>query len=102
MTPVLDAAAGPIDAAVFTQQYEALRSWMVDGPTGGTRPIGLALVLRRGLPAWLDGAALWLPAPARATPALTTSSDAAAALTAAPVVQALATMVERAREEGTP
>lgn len=93
---------GTVDPAIVTQHYEALRTWMLDGPTGGTRPAGLALVLRRGLPAWLQEAALWLPAPERATPALPARADAGTAPTTAPVVQVLATMVERYRAEGTP
>lgn len=92
---------GTVDPVIFTQHYEALRIWMLDGPLQGTRPAGLALVLRRGLPAWLEAAALWLPAPERAMPALPARSDADTALTTAPVVQVLATMVERYREEGT-
>ena len=92
---------GTVDPVIFTQHYEALRAWMLDGPLRGTRPAGLALVLRRGLPAWLDGAALWLPTPEPATSALTARADAGTTLTTAPVVQVLATMVERYREEGT-
>ncbi len=99
MTLVLSAANVAVDAAVFGQQYELLRAWILDGPTGGTRPTGLALVLRRGLPAWFQEAALWLPAPARATPP-PPRPNADTVPTAGPVVQVLATMVERYREEG--
>lgn len=93
---------GTVEPAIFTQRYEALRTWMLDGPLQGTRPAGLALVLRRGLPTWLQEAALWLPTPEPATSALPARADAGTALTTAPIVQVLATMVERYREEGTP
>jgi len=98
----MSTTSGAVDSAVVTQHYEALRIWMLDGPTRGARPAGLALVLRRGLPTWLEEAALWLPVPEQATPALTVHSDAGTTPTTGPVVQVLATMVEHAREEGMP
>jgi len=101
MNPSLGAVVAAGDAARFAQRYEALRAWVLDGPAPGTRPAGLALVLRRGLPTWLDAAALWLPALERPTPTFLARPDADAAATNL-VVQVLATMVERYREERTP
>jgi hypothetical protein len=44
--------------------YEKLRSWVTEQrrSTGAGRPPGLALLLRRGLPATMAAWASWLPA----------------------------------------
>jgi len=45
----------------MTERYEAARAWAIGAAEGGGRPPGLALLLRRGLPAWLAAWETWLP-----------------------------------------
>jgi hypothetical protein len=41
-----------ISAATIRDQYEALRAWAVG--TVATHPPGLGILLRRGIPAWME------------------------------------------------
>lgn len=86
---------------VVGDRYEAARAWATGTAPQGGRPPGLALVLRRGLPAWLAAWETWLPAqagaetpPATARAALTESGAHAHA-----VAVVLATMVEHCRRD---
>ena len=47
------AASPTIDLAALTAAYEALRARVVGDPVVGRPARGLALLYRRGLPAWL-------------------------------------------------
>lgn len=41
--------------ATWTQRYEALRHYVVDGPQGlGTPALGLLFLLRKGVAAWME------------------------------------------------
>lgn len=82
--------------------YETLRAWATAqrGRDRGARPAGLALVLRRGLPAWLAAWATWLPAqtgtdelPGRLAPLPQVVSAPL------PLISILATMVEQSQRE---
>jgi hypothetical protein len=43
----------PMDPAGLTAQYEALRAQALSGSAAIATPLGLAVLLRRGLAAWL-------------------------------------------------
>ncbi len=53
--------SAPPPTPATTEQYEAARAWATDAAGSGGRPFGLALLLRRGLPAWLAAWETWLP-----------------------------------------
>lgn len=87
--------------AVVVDRYEAARAWATGTAQGAGRPPGLALVLRRGLPAWLAAWETWLPAQAGADEPLdvgTTSPTRPCAHDHALAV-VLATMVEHCRRD---
>lgn len=46
---------------VAREHYEAARAWARGTPEARGRPPGLAVLLRRGLPAWLAAWETWLP-----------------------------------------
>lgn len=101
MTASAPRVADAADAAIVAEQYERVRAWALDGPAAGARPAGLVVLLRRGLPAWLETAALWPPAPA-ASPAPSRAADAAPRPPTGPLVQVLASMLEPHRRKETP
>lgn len=97
------AAPPPIDPAALTSAYEALRARAVGDPVVGPPTQGLALLYRRGLPAWLAqvsrdaGTATTAPSPAAdraATTAVTGAEHAAEAV----VVMASMVLASRAGE----
>jgi len=62
-------AADACDPELALQHYEALRREASGLSPGGTRGQGLALLLARGMPAWLAALGAFIePPPARATP----------------------------------
>jgi hypothetical protein len=46
-------APGARDPAPLTEHYEALRSQVLSGSAAVATPLGLAVLLRRGLAGWL-------------------------------------------------
>lgn len=54
-----------IPAATIRDQYEALRAWAIGAVA--THPPGLGILLRRGVPAWME-ATCAAPPPAPAPP----------------------------------
>ncbi len=93
--------SAPPPRCATTDRYEAARAWATGAAGSAGRPFGLALLLRRGVPAWLAAWETWLPAQAGAeTPpatiriALTESGAHAHA-----VAVVLATMVEHCRRD---
>ena len=51
-------------AAPCTDHYEILRAWVLSRPRPLLRPPGLAVLLCRGLPAWLMACTTWQAASA--------------------------------------
>ena len=97
------AAPPPIDPVALTAAYEVLRAHAVGDPVGGRPTQGLALLYRRGLPAWLaqvsQGAGTTTTAPSlaadrAATTAVTSAKHAAEAV----VVVASMVLASRAGE----
>jgi hypothetical protein len=94
------AASPTIDPAALTAAYEALRACAVGDPVVGRPTQGLALLYRRGLPAWLAQLSQTTvtttvpPAPAADRPVTAT-----AAQHAAETVLVVASMVLASRTE---
>ena len=72
------AAAVPVDTSQYTAQYELLRSQVISAQgeatwdvVGQPRGVGLALLLREGMPGWLEAveAVIDTSSPARGTDA---------------------------------
>ena len=82
--------------AALTGAYEELRAWAGGQPRPGPRPPGLALLLRRGVPAWLAVIAR----PQTAVPSVPAGAGHAAPPAAiAELALVLATMVAACRPE---
>ena len=58
------------------QSYEALRTTALIGGLAGAAPLGLALLLRRGMAGWLDALRRIEPIPAAREPVRQTSCTA--------------------------
>jgi hypothetical protein len=58
----------PADPARLTAQYEALRAQALSGSAAVATPLGLAVLLRRGLVAWLAACIELVPAVASERP----------------------------------
>src|SRR4051794_13900044 len=87
--------------AALTAAYEALRAWAGGQPSPGPRPVGLALLLRAGLPAWLAMAGAGPAAAGPGEPAR--AGRAVGALAAhADLTVVLAAMVAASRQEEAP
>jgi hypothetical protein len=87
--------------AALAAAYEALRAWAGGQPSPGARPVGLALLLRAGLPAWLAMAGAW---PVSAVPGERAGADRAVGPLAADadLTVVLAAMVAACRQEEAP
>jgi hypothetical protein len=98
------AALPTIDPAALTAAYEALRARAVGDPIVGRPTQGLALLYRRGLPAWLaqvsQAAATTTaaPSPAADRPVTTTVTSAEHAAEAVLVVASMV-LASRAGEQ---
>ncbi len=86
---------------VTTERYEAARAWATGAEVSEGRPPGLALLLRRGVPAWLAAWETWLPAQAGTETPPATARTAPTGLGAHDhaVAVVLATMVEHCRRD---
>ena len=88
-------------AAPFTDHYETLRAWVLSRPRPLLRPTGLAVLLCRGLPAWLTACTTWQGSMAdprsRMSPPAADHPGAAAGHAALTLV--LATMVMSVQKE---
>lgn len=91
----------PVHPQLVNPAYEAMRTWALTKPRPRRCPAGVALVLGRGLAAWVLLAPTWplpthsQPAPiAVAPPSLSGNSDHVRA-----IVSVLATLVEHAQQE---
>ena len=95
-------APGPLPA--FTDEYETLRAWVLAAAPPAARPLGLGLVLHRGLPAWFAAWPAWVPPPPAPGGATTPTSAAAGSPVSRhrTLAQVLATMVEYCRGEDEP
>lgn len=67
--------SAPSPTSATTERYEAARAWATGTTESGERPFGLALLLRRGVPAWLAAWETWLsPQAGTAMPPATTGT----------------------------
>ena len=82
-------ASPTIDSATLTAAYEALRARVVGDPVVGRPSQGLALLYRRGLPAWLAG----MSQPAVATVGSVMDGQATVTTTAAASVRSTETVL---------
>jgi hypothetical protein len=89
-----------LDPAALTAAYEALRAQVVGDPGGGRPAQGLALLYRRGLPAWL--AQMTHPAAAANRSAAAGRATATTAAGATETVLVVASMVLARRAGGQP
>jgi hypothetical protein len=84
--------------AAVTAAYEHLRAWAGGTASPGPRPTGLALVLQRGLAAWLAATDRWCRPPARSA----LSPPAAAGAPAGELAHVLAAMVAACQQPEVP
>ena len=95
------AAPPPIDPAALTAAYEALRARVVGDPVVGRPTQGLALLHRRGHPAWLAqvsrSAGTTTTAPSPAADRAATTAVTGGAEHAAEAVAVVASMVLASR-----
>ncbi len=88
-------------AAPFTQDYETLGAWVLSRPRPLPGPPGLAVLVCRGLPAWLAACPTWQAATAGPKPLLATPTAALppTAVAHAALTLVLATMIISVQRE---
>jgi hypothetical protein len=89
-----------MDHVLFTDHYETLRAWVMGQTEAVTRPAGLVLVLRQGIPGWLASWSLWLRSadPVPSSP----PADTASMASTSSLALVLADMVEACQRETPP
>jgi hypothetical protein len=91
-------SSAPAVDASLTSRYEELRAWVMGQPQPVTRPTGLALVLRQGVPAWINACSTWLSSPSATAPSIARSRGEAPVSDQA-ITAVLATMIEHCQQE---
>jgi len=95
--------SAPPPTPATTECYEAARAWATGAEGSRERLYGLALLVRRGVPAWLAAWETWLPA--QAGTATTPATDSTAPPRSGAhdhdhaLAVVLATMVEHCRRD---
>lgn len=93
--------SAPPPTPATTECYEAARAWATGGEGSRERLYGLALLVRRGVPAWLAAWETWLPTQAGTDtpPAMNSTAPPGSGAHDHALAVILATMVEHCRRD---